>query len=389
MKKLTRPRLELAVGAVLANAGSDYDEHAAFARVLDQNIPKPSTALLAGTEVQLHGFGFDGNVNRGVTAKITAANGKTYRVAAADVELTCGGSGADYHAVYRHWLGLPAYAQSSRAPAKAKTLETADFLFLALQNAPKLTCLRLATGERVFLRLSGTAVAAPGEILTVDVEAIKDGVIHGRLRNVRLDARALGLTPLALNEAGMWDPQDHYWGEDGDVPEKWEKAQQLWGPRPEFEMEQVIPGADPDNFDSDPIIEAADATAAGRLGLAMRILFDLCAADLRCLDAHAHLGNLWFQHRPALAIRHYEVGVRIGELSLGENFNGLLPWGMIDNRPFLRCLNGYGLCLWRLERFDEAAQVFDRMLWLNPTDNQGVRFIIDEVAGKRPWRDEE
>lgn len=111
----------------------------------------------------------------------------------------------------------------------------------------------------------------------------------------------------------------------------------------------------------------------------------LCRADLRCLDAHAHLGNLEFERRPANAIRHYEVGVRIGELSLGAVFDGLLPWGWIDNRPFLRCLQGYGLCLWRLGKFKQAADVFKRMLWLNPSDNQGVRFVIGKARARMTW----
>jgi len=25
------------------------------------------------------------------------------------------------------------------------------------------------------------------------------------------------------------------------------------------------------------------------------------------------------------------------------------------------------------------------MLWLNPSDNQGVRFLIDHVRAKAPW----
>ena len=58
-----------------------------------------------------------------------------------------------------------------------------------------------------------------------------------------------------------------------------------------------------------------------------------------------------------------------------------------DNRPFLRCMHGFGLCLWRLGRFEEAERVFDRMLWLNPSDNQGVRFLIDEVRSKTAWED--
>jgi hypothetical protein len=110
---------------------------------------------------------------------------------------------------------------------------------------------------------------------------------------------------------------------------------------------------------------------------------ELC--HLRCLDAHAHLGNLVFDHWPKDAIRHYEVGFRIGEFSLGASFDGLLPWGWIDNRPFLRCMHGFGLCLWRLGRFEEAACMFDRMLWLNPSDNQRVRFLIDDIQAKISW----
>jgi hypothetical protein len=37
----------------------------------------------------------------------------------------------------------------------------------------------------------------------------------------------------------------------------------------------------------------------------------LLEMDLRCLDAHAHLGNLWFDGSAAEALRHYEVGVGI------------------------------------------------------------------------------
>lgn len=116
---------------------------------------------------------------------------------------------------------------------------------------------------------------------------------------------------------------------------------------------------------------------------------ELCQADLRCLDAHAHLGTLVFDHRPQDAIRHYQVGLGIGELSMGDDFIGLLPWGHIDNRPFLRCMHGYGLCLWRLGRFDQAGHVFHQMLWLNPWDNQGVRFLIDAVQAGTAWHDRE
>ena len=65
----------------------------------------------------------------------------------------------------------------------------------------------------------------------------------------------------------------------------------------------------------------------------------------------------------------------------------MLEWGHVDNRPFLRCMHGYGLCLWRLRRFEEALSVFNRMLWLNPSDNQGVRGLIEDVHAGRAWEE--
>ena len=81
--------------------------------------------------------------------------------------------------------------------------------------------------------------------------------------------------------------------------------------------------------------------------------------------------------------------MRIGELSLGDDFDGVLHWGLIDNRPFLRCIHSYGLCLWRLGHFDDADRVFERMLWLNPSDNQGVRFLIDDALNRNEFQEAE
>jgi len=183
-------------------------------------------------------------------------------------------------------------------------------------------------------------------------------------------------------------------GMEEDEPiEEWAKQIIARGPRPKFEMEQVLPGmATDDSFDDpfvDPITQSNELKYAGDGADAEKILMELCLADLRCLDAHSHLGNLVFEHRPKHAIRHYEVGLRIGELSLGNDFDDVLLWRYIDNRPFLRCMHGYGLCLWRLGRFDEAEHVFEWMLRLNPPDNQGVRFLLDEVRARIAWADRE
>lgn len=193
------------------------------------------------------------------------------------------------------------------------------------------------------------------------------------------------LVPLKLYSKGDWDPAEEYWGESGEPIEAWAKPIIKRGPRPMYEMEQVLPGADPEDFDSDPILEANELKDRGQIARAKKLLEKLLIKDVRCLDAHAHLGNMVFDKQPRAALDHYQRGLSIGELSLGEKCEGVLPWGMIDNRPFLRCLNGLGLCLWRLERFEEAEGVFMRLLWMSPSDNLGARFLLRPVRARKRW----
>ncbi|OPY76701.1 MAG: hypothetical protein A4E65_03119 [Syntrophorhabdus sp. PtaU1.Bin153] len=47
------------------------------------------------------------------------------------------------------------------------------------------------------------------------------------------------------------------------------------------------------------------------------------------------------------------------------------------------------LCLWRFGRMRDAEKVFTRMLWLNPTDNQGARFNLYDVKEGKIWHEEE
>jgi tetratricopeptide (TPR) repeat protein len=201
----------------------------------------------------------------------------------------------------------------------------------------------------------------------------------------KANAWLTGLTPLKLKVQGQWDPAEEYWAEEGEPFQVWAKPVIKRGPRPLYEMEQILPGLDPEDFDSDPILQANELKDRGQIARAKKLLEKLLIHDIRCLDAHAHLGNLVFDRDVRTAINHYQRGVQIGELSLGEGFEGVLPWGLIDNRPFLRCLNGFGLCLWRLERFEEAEAVFERLLWMSPSDNLGVRFLLPEVKAGRLW----
>jgi hypothetical protein len=118
------------------------------------------------------------------------------------------------------------------------------------------------------------------------------------------------------------------------------------------------------------------------------VLQKCLAADLRCIDAHAHLGNLAFNRDTARALRHYRVGAAIGELSVPADTTAVLPWGMVDNRPFLRCLHGIAISLWKLRQNAAAVAMMDRILWLCPSDNLGERLVIEAVARGEPWDDQ-
>jgi len=346
---------------ILTDADGDEEQLWALRQALDDNVGVPCDAMVAGETVKLTKFDYGGNSRRGLTATILSSDGSKHVVSAADV-LLGDASSQTYVAAYRKWMGVtpfpakpPRAKTSGRAtiPAPAENLDVA-VLSLSARTA---RCKVLCSGEAITLR-SARLCVVPGEIATVkpDKRWIYGGHPHvsGSIESIRLEPKALGLTPLRLEPRGDW--------------------------------EQVIPGDDPGDPWNDPIIKSNDKKNAGDYSGAYYLLMGLCLADLRCLDAHAHLGNLSFDTRPKDAIRHYEVGVRIGELSLPADFNGVLPWAMIDNRPFLRCLNGYGLCLWRLERFKESAAVFKRLLWLNPSDNQGVPLLMDDVRKQRAWR---
>ena len=193
--------------------------------------------------------------------------------------------------------------------------------------------------------------------------------------------------PLRLQYHGTWDPADEYWGEPDDPIDPIFQRVIDAGTRPECEMEQVLPGQDPEDLDDD-IIRSTELREAGFPDQARALLTTMIAADPRCVDAHVHLGNLLFDTNPKRALAHYQTGAAIGEQALPLGYGGVLPWGWIDNRPFLRALNGMSICLWRLRRFDEADAAVDAQLWLNPSDQVGVRFIRDDVRNRVAWKRE-
>lgn len=392
---------ETLLDEILADAHGDDEQLRALRQACEDNVSLPADAFVLGEPVSVVSLDYDGNTRRGLTARCKRQDGTEHVVAAWTISFAAGSDGARHLAAYRMWLGIeppPARKEEpTRRPKRHKATDDdidldapVDLVVLA----PKETAARcriLGTQREITLRSGETWTLVPGEIITVHARKTWRFANHpyltGKVEGHRLDVPALDLVPLSLQDAVPWDPVVAYWREKDEPLEEWERLIIAHGPRTSFEMEQVLPGEDYDSWGDNPILEAIERTAAGDSLGAEKLVVEMLAADLRCLDAHAHLGTLTFDHDPERAVRHYKVGVSIGALSLTDDFDDLLPWDRTDNRPFLRCLHGLGLCLWRLGQGEEAAALFEQMLWLNPSDNQGARILLPQVCAGERWQD--
>lgn len=384
---------------IIVDAEGDDEELRALAETIAAEVKLPADAFVVGEPVEVTEIDYEGNPRAGLRASCLRRD-ERHGVGFGEVVFSPGSEAALFSAVYRTWLGLAPHEVGAMSPTRPEKRHKAtaadldltrplDLVVLALASS-SIRCRVLGSEREITLR---TAVRweVPGEIVAVLPSKQWTHAGHpylsGKVQSSRLDVQALGLAPLGLEPEGDWDPEEEYWGEEGEPLAAWAEPIVGRGKRPAFEMEQVIPGAEPGDLEMDPIIAASELNAAGERGAAEDVLMKLLVRDLRCLDAHAHLGNFAFERQPKQALRHYRVGAGIGALGLGPDFEGVLPWGLTDNRPFLRCLHGVGLCCWRLGEMEEAAKIFRRMLWLNPSDNQGARFNLANVEAGVTWEE--
>lgn len=82
------------------------------------------------------------------------------------------------------------------------------------------------------------------------------------------------------------------------------------------------------------------------------------------------------------ALEYYQAGVEAGKQALGsayfeENMGHF--WGLLETRPFMRSMEGMASCLWQLGRKAEALETYWEMLRLNPSDNQGIRYVMVDL----------
>ena len=93
-------------------------------------------------------------------------------------------------------------------------------------------------------------------------------------------------------------------------------------------------------------------------------------------DAHNHLGIASLDARKLKdAEQHFRAAVDGGERRI-ERDGRLVPWPILENRPYLRALGNLALALAEQRKWPEALAIHQRILELNPDDNQGVRYLI-------------
>ena len=118
--------------------------------------------------------------------------------------------------------------------------------------------------------------------------------------------------------------------------------------------------------------DAMDApTAAQARKLARRAL----KLDPDCVDALVVMTDL-DAHSTRDRIQGLQRAVAAGERSLGERFireNKGHFWMLIETRPLMRAMELLGASLALAGLRADAMRVYERMLELNPDDNQGVR----------------
>ena len=120
-------------------------------------------------------------------------------------------------------------------------------------------------------------------------------------------------------------------------------------------------------YDADEILEKDIAESEFKM-----IIKD----DPEFIDAYNSLGWLEIESKNfGNALKHFGNAFRIGHTLIPKNFNGKVIWGVIDNRPFLRSLQGLGVSYLFINEFEKALLYFEKNLKYNPNDNQGIRSL--------------
>jgi len=72
----------------------------------------------------------------------------------------------------------------------------------------------------------------------------------------------------------------------------------------------------------------------------------------------------------------------IAEKQLGKEFfkkNKGHFWLITETRPYMTARAGMAECLNAMGRINEAQEIYEHLIELNPNDNQGIRFVLSDL----------
>ncbi len=96
--------------------------------------------------------------------------------------------------------------------------------------------------------------------------------------------------------------------------------------------------------------------------------------DPDCIMAYEFLATS--EEYPRIANVFYEKAISIGRRVFGGKYlkeNKGMFWGLIETRPYMRCLQQYAECLYAMGDTKSCIAIYEELIGLNPNDNQGVR----------------
>lgn len=134
-----------------------------------------------------------------------------------------------------------------------------------------------------------------------------------------------------------------------------------------------------DNRVYDMFDEALEEFDSGNLKSAEHSIRLLLEGYPEFIDAYHHLALILVETNRDKEARHiWENAATIGKSAFPKAFKfgrHRLPWGILENRPFLRVFHSWGLQLLEENKVSDAVLVFNDILSMNPNDNQGIRAL--------------
>lgn len=141
-----------------------------------------------------------------------------------------------------------------------------------------------------------------------------------------------------------------------------------------------------DTYDDEHVMDrlhdALESWESGQSTVAERKLLKLLATHPSHIDALHHLSLIYMESGRKTEAHVFNLAaVGTGMAAIPSVFSwqkARLEWSFLSNRPFLRAYHSLGLWYLDHEQYDDAIEVFSRLLAISPNDNLGVRYLLPE-----------